>query len=195
MKKGYLIPIIVIVGMLIASCGPAAPTAAPAAQPTAAPAQPTQAPAAKGGGTMYMITKVAGIPYFELNSKPGAEEASKELGYDFVFTAPAKPLATEQIELIEAAIAQKVKAILVSADDPDALCPSLKKARDAGIVVVAWDSDVQVGCRQLFQNQASAEEVGRGQAPVGWGTHGRPPALQKERHLRERITGARSSFR
>jgi rhamnose transport system substrate-binding protein len=118
---------------------------------------------ATAGGTMYMITKVAGIPYFELNSKPGAEEACKELGYKFVFAAPAQPTADAQIQLIEAAIAQHVSAILITADDPDALGPSLLKAKAAGITVVAWDSDVRPEYRQMFQNQCDAEQFGRSQ--------------------------------
>src|SRR5574341_1166893 len=60
------------------------------------------------GYKMYMITKVAGIPYFELNSKPGGQEAADELGDEFIFTAPSQPLAAEQIQMMEAAIAQGV---------------------------------------------------------------------------------------
>jgi rhamnose transport system substrate-binding protein len=118
------------------------------------------------GYKFYMITKVAGIPYFELNSKPGAQEASDELGDELIFTAPSQPLAAEQIQMMEAAIAQGVDAILVSADDDTALCPTLQKAMEQGIVVVSWDSDVQPECRQLFQQQADPEDVGRGQVRI-----------------------------
>jgi len=118
------------------------------------------------GFTLYMISKVAGIPYFELNSKPGAEEAAAELGDELIFTAPAQPLASEQIQMMEAAIAQGVDAILVSADDDTALCPTLQKAMDQGIAVVSWDSDVLPECRQLFQQQADPEDVGRGQVRI-----------------------------
>jgi rhamnose transport system substrate-binding protein len=120
----------------------------------------------EGGYTLYMISKVAGIPYFELNSKPGGEEAAAELGDELIFTAPAQPLAAEQIQMMEAAIAQGVDAILVSADDDTALCPTLQKAMDQGIVVVSWDSDVLPECRQLFQQQADPEDVGRGQVRI-----------------------------
>ena len=118
------------------------------------------------GYNLYMISKVAGIPYFELNSKPGGQEAADELGDEFIFTAPSQPLATEQIQMIEAAIAQGVDAIMVSADDEAALVPILQKAMDAGIAVVSWDSDVLPEGRQLFQQQADPEDVGRGQVRI-----------------------------
>jgi rhamnose transport system substrate-binding protein len=150
-----LVAVSVILSMVLSAC-----VAAPAA-----PAQPA-AGAKTGPFKLYMISKVAGIPYFEQNSKPGAEEAAKELGDEVIWAAPAKPDATEQIQMIDSAIAQKVNAIMVSADDAAALCPVMKKARDAGIATLAWDSDVNAECRQLFQNQADAEQVGRGQVQI-----------------------------
>jgi rhamnose transport system substrate-binding protein len=147
-----LLVLLLIVSMVVVACAPAAPGAQ----------------TAKKGGPykLYMMSKVAGIPYFEQNSKPGSEEAAKELGDELIWAAPAKPDATEQIQMIDSAIAQKVNAVMVSADDAAALCPVLKKARDAGIVVVSWDSDVNPECRQLFQMQADAEQVGRGQTQI-----------------------------
>jgi len=115
---------------------------------------------------LYMLAKVAGIPYFELNSKPGAQEAADELGDDLIFTAPAQPTAAEQITMIEAAIAQKVNAVMVSADDEAALVPVMQKAMKAGIAAVSWDSDVLPEGRTLFQQQADPEAVGRGQVKL-----------------------------
>jgi len=156
-----LVMLSLIVSMVLVACGPMPVAPAPAK----APAEP--AAAAKAGPyKLYMISKVAGIPYFEQNSKPGGEEAAKELGDELIFAAPAKPDATEQIQMIDSAIAQKVNAIMVSADDAAALCPVMKKARDAGIVAIAWDSDVNTECRQLFQMQADSEQVGRGQTQI-----------------------------
>lgn len=117
-------------------------------------------------GTMYLIAKVAGIPYFEQNTYPAAEEAATELGYELIINSPAKPDPTEQIQLIESAISQNVDAILISANDADALCPALQRAMNQDIHVVTWDSDVRPECRDLFQNQASAEDVGRGQVRI-----------------------------
>ena len=61
----------------------------------------------------------------------------------------------------DALIAQRVDAILVSANDPDALVPVLKRAMDRGIKVVAFDSGVAPAGRHLFLNQADMELIGR----------------------------------
>jgi rhamnose transport system substrate-binding protein len=138
MKKTLLF-VVLIFALVLASCAPKA--------------------ASTAGKKLFFIAKVSGIPYFEQNSYPGAEEAAKELGYEIIINSPDTPDAAKQIELIEAALAQGVSAVLVSADDVDALCPTLEGAMKDGKVVVSWDSDTN--CRQMFQNQASAEGIGR----------------------------------
>ena len=46
-----------------------------------------------------------------------------------------------QIPAIQAAIAKGANALIVSATDPTALCPTLKSAMAKGITVVTDDSD------------------------------------------------------
>lgn len=127
-----------------------------------------EAPAAPaGGGKLVFIPKGSGNPFFDKGCKPGAEEAAKELGYELVYSAPPEPNADSQVQLIDAAVAAgDVKAIMVSANDPDALCPSLKKAREAGVVVMAWDSDVAVDCRQAFLAPADTAGIGGDQVKI-----------------------------
>ena len=108
---------------------------------------------------LFLTAKIAGVPFFERGSYPGAKEAAQELGYTLEIESPGQPDPGEQIQLIDNAVEKGVDAILVSALDPDAFCPSLQRAMEAGIVVVTWDSDTN--CRQLFQNQVNHEEFGR----------------------------------
>lgn len=110
--------------------------------------------------TIAMVVKGAGNPFFEACRK-GGEEATEELGVNFIFQAPELPTAEGQIALIDALIAQRVDAILVSANDPDALVPVLRRAMDRGIKVVAFDSGVAPEGRNLFLNQADMELIGR----------------------------------
>ena len=49
----------------------------------------------------------------------------------------------------------------ISANDPNALCPALKKAMTQGIKVVTYDSDTNADCRNAFVSQATAEDLGR----------------------------------
>lgn len=162
MKK-LMLAIVLVLALLLGACAPAAPVepAAPAeeAKPEVEEVAPVEEAFSTQGKKLFFIAKVSGIPYFEQNSYPGAQEAADELGYELIINSPDTPDAASQIELIEAGLAQGAEAILVSANDPDALCPLLDEVMSEGKVVVSWDSDTN--CRQLFQNQASAEGVGR----------------------------------
>ena len=55
---------------------------------------------------------------------------------------------------------QGVDAIAISANDPDAVVPALKKAMDRGITVISWDSGVAEGGRQMHLNPSSTELIG-----------------------------------
>ncbi len=149
--------------VLLIGCGtPAtpAPTQAPAAQPTSAPqAAPTSAPAASGGGKVYvLVPKNLGNPYFDTANK-GAQTAAKELGVTVNYQGPATADATQQIQLLNSLIAQKVAGLAISADDADALVPTGKAAMSAGIPVVTWDSAIAKGGRTVHINQAESAGI------------------------------------
>ena len=111
-------------------------------------------------GSIALIAKVAGIPFFDaVNS--GAQEAAKELGLTVNYVNPVEPTAEAQIEVIEAQILQGVGAITVSANDPDALVPVMKKALSKGTAATSWDSAISPAGRQLFIEPGNMEEVGR----------------------------------
>ena len=81
-----------------------------------------------------LVVKALGIGFFEAAAK-GAEEAAAELGdVEIIYTGPTDTTAEGQIEVINSLIAQGVDAIAVSANDPDALVPALKKAMQRGIL-------------------------------------------------------------
>src|SRR5262245_28577748 len=107
-----------------------------------------------------LVVKSLGNGFFDAANK-GAEEAAKELGdVEVIYTGPTKATAEAQIEVINALIAQQVNAIAVSANDPDALVPALKKAMDRGITVISWDSGVAAEGRQLHLNPSDTNLIG-----------------------------------
>lgn len=107
-----------------------------------------------------LVVKALGIGFFEAAAK-GAEEAAAELGdVEIIYTGPTDTTAEGQIEVINALIAQQVDAIAISANDTDALVPTLKKAMDRGITVISWDSGVAPGGRQLHLNPSSNALIG-----------------------------------
>jgi rhamnose ABC transporter rhamnose-binding protein len=119
-----------------------------------------------GGGaggkklTICMLPKQTGIPYFTTCSV-GAQEAAKELGdVNLIYDGPADGKADTAAQLVNKWTLQGVDAICVSVNDPAVLGPAMKKARDAGIHVITWDADAAKETRELFVNQASAQEIG-----------------------------------
>ncbi len=107
-----------------------------------------------------LVVKALGIGFFEAAAE-GAEEAAGELGnVEIIYTGPTDTTAEGQIEVINSLIAQGVDAIAISANDPDAVVPALKKAMDRGITVISWDSGVAEGGRQMHLNPSSTELIG-----------------------------------
>ncbi len=89
-----------------------------------------------------LVVKSLGNGFFDAANK-GAQEAAEELGdVEVIYTGPTTATAEGQIEVINSLIAQQVNAIAISANDPDALVPALKKAMERGITVISWDSGV-----------------------------------------------------
>lgn len=108
-----------------------------------------------------LVVKSLGNGFFEAANK-GAEEAAKELGgVEIIYTGPTTTTAEGQIEVINSLIAQGVDAIAISANDPNAVVPALKKAAQRGIKVISWDSGVAAEGRIMHLNPSSNELIGK----------------------------------
>src|SRR6266542_3029487 len=66
----------------------------------------------------------------------------------------------------QAGVQQRQVAIVISADDPNAVVPALKAAMAQGIKVVTYDADTAPEGRTVFVNQASPEAIGRSEVQV-----------------------------
>jgi rhamnose transport system substrate-binding protein len=117
------------------------------------------------GATITMLPKNLGNPYFETSSK-GAEAAVDEFGGTFEEVGPQEAVADQQVQYINTAAQQAVDALVLSANDPEALCDSLEQARDAGTKIVTFDADTNPECRDLFINQATAEGIAKVQVDM-----------------------------
>jgi len=107
-----------------------------------------------------LVVKSLGNGFFDA-AHQGAQEAAKELkDVEIIYTGPAKATAEGQIEIVNALIAQNVKAIVISANDPDALVPVLKKAMSRGIKVVSFDSGVKKDGRLMQLNPSNSVLIG-----------------------------------
>ncbi len=110
--------------------------------------------------TVGLVAKSLGNGFFSA-VKTGGESAAKELGARLIFTGPPTTTAEGQIEVINALIAQRVGAIALSANDPDALVPALKRAAARGVKVISYDSAVAPAGRLAHLAAASDATVGQ----------------------------------
>ena len=107
-----------------------------------------------------LVVKSLGNGFFDATHQ-GALEAAKELGnVEIIYTGPAKATAEGQIEIVNTLIAQGVKAIVISANDPDALVPVMKKAMARGIKVLSFDSAVRQDGRLMHLAPSSDALIG-----------------------------------
>ncbi|MBT2720535.1 autoinducer 2 ABC transporter substrate-binding protein [Bacillus sp. ISL-46] len=110
--------------------------------------------------TIALVPKLINIPYFNAVEE-GAVEAGEELGVHVIYKGPTMADATQQINIINDLISQKVDVIAVSANDPVKLVPVLKKARSHNIKVISWDADTHSSSREFFINMVNPETLGR----------------------------------
>lgn len=107
-----------------------------------------------------MVVKSLGNGFFDA-AHNGAKEAAAELkDVEIIYTGPTTPSAEGQIEIINSLISQKVNAIVISANDPNALVPITKKAMSRGIKVVSFDSGLAPEGRLMQLNPSNAELIG-----------------------------------
>ena len=121
----------------------------------------------EGGGetTVTFIPKNLGNPYFD-TSNAGGEEAVKEFGGSYEEVGPAEGSPDGQVQYINTATQQGRNALVISANDPDALCDAIDEAMGADIKVVTYDADTNPDCRDIFVNQADAEGIAKAQVDL-----------------------------
>lgn len=137
--------------LVIAGCQPTSKAPSPGAGPS------------KGKITVALCPKLKGIEYFNA-CEQGAREAAQELGnIDLIYDGPTEARADRQSEFVDNWAVQKVEVIGVACNDPDALAPALRRARQKGIHILTWDADAnpKTSQREFFVNQASPEAIGR----------------------------------
>jgi rhamnose transport system substrate-binding protein len=105
------------------------------------------------------LPKQVNNPYFDV-AAAGGKEAAAALGGQFKQVGPSEATGAAQVTFIQTLTQQKVSAIVVSADDPDAIAPALKQAIAQGIKVVGYDSSPAKDARQVFINQANSKDIG-----------------------------------
>ena len=92
-----------------------------------------------------LITKTDTNPFF-VKMKEGATEKANELGIELKsYAGKIDGDSESQVAAIETCIADGAKGILITASDTKGIVPAVKKARDAGILVIALDTPLEPG--------------------------------------------------
>jgi rhamnose transport system substrate-binding protein len=113
----------------------------------------------KTGLKIAFLPKQLNNPYSDVETG-GGKVAVDELKGEYKLVGPNDASASSQVSYINTLIQQQQDVIVVAANDPNAVCPSLNQARAAKIKVVSFDSDASKDCRDAFINQASTQGIG-----------------------------------
>lgn len=111
-----------------------------------------------------VVVKIGGIPWFNA-MEDGIKSKAAELGVNAEMIGPVSADPSLQVQAIEDLIAKGVDVIGVVPNDEAALEPVLKKARDAGIIVVAHEGPGLKNVDWDFE-LASAEGFGEAHAKL-----------------------------
>lgn len=132
---------------------------------TGAVAAVTQSAALKKGLKITLLPKNINNPYNVIQTNGGLA-AAKEIAAVAKVVGPSDAGASSQVSYINTAIAQRQNALILAANDANALLPYLKRAMQSGVKVVTMDSDTAPDGRTLFINQANSEGIGRAQVQL-----------------------------
>lgn len=94
----------------------------------------------------------------------GSKKAAEEFGIDVTFQGPDNESAiAQQVEYLNAAIANKPTAICLAALDTKASLDSIKAAQDAGIPIIGFDSGVPDAPEGAIKANAATDNTAAGE--------------------------------
>lgn len=103
----------------------------------------TASPAAANAPIVGLITKTNTNPFF-VKMREGAKARAEALGVQLLTYAGKYDGDNEaQVEAVESLIAAGAKGILITPSDTKAIVPTIEKARQAGLLVIALDTPLE----------------------------------------------------
>lgn len=143
-KRLMCIVLCLAMAFAVAACGSTGSTSGGTTQQPSSSASPSATsndPSSSNSKdyTIAVVPKLTSIAWFQ-RMEVGVKEYAKETGIDAFYTGTSEADGALQAQLIEDLIAQGVDAICVVPFSTEALEPVLKKARDAGIVVISHEA-------------------------------------------------------
>jgi ribose transport system substrate-binding protein len=130
MRKALAIAAIASIALSLPACGSDKNTSASSGGGSAA------------GKKVVYIQGMSGIPFYQTVSC-GASEAAKAAGIDFSSQGASEWGVAKQTQIVDAVVAAKPDAIMISVTDTKAMIAPLAKAKAAGIPVIGIDDNLQ----------------------------------------------------
>lgn len=150
-RRTALAAVATLAALTFSACSSAAPTSSTSAEGSA--------PAPTGNQSITFIPKQLNNPYTDV-VLGGGKEGATAAGFSSVqVVGPLEASASSQVSFINAETQARTNAIVIAANDPDAVCPALQEARQAGAKIVAFDSDTNADCRDVFISQVVSKDV------------------------------------
>jgi rhamnose transport system substrate-binding protein len=119
----------------------------------------------KEGLKVAFLPKQVNNPYFTVSDN-GGKSAVEEFKGEYKEVGPSEASASSQVSYINTLTQQGSDVIVISANDPNAICGAVNQARQGGAKVVTFDSDTNKDCRDLFINQATAQGIAENQVKL-----------------------------
>lgn len=109
--------------------------------------------------TVGFIPKITGNMYFESGNQ-GAQDMGKKVGFSVKYDGSSTAAVANQVQIINSEVNQGIGAITLASLSPDGLSEALKKAKNKGVKIVTWDSDVKPQDRSIYVDQGTPEQLG-----------------------------------
>ncbi len=172
------------------------------------PGQPAQKATPTGAArrkiTIAWIPKGLNNPVFEVGrsgaiAKAAELSAAGPVDVEVLYIGPVDLDGSEQVRVIDDAVARGVNAIAISCDDPTACIDPINRAVNAGIPVMTWDADSPQSKRFTYMglDNIQAGIAGASMLVHAMGTQGKVAILTGvpgADNLEERIRGFRDGL-
>jgi ribose transport system substrate-binding protein len=124
-----------------------------------------------GGGakvqTFALVPKAMNNPFFD-QARDGCKAAQAEHeGFECLYVGPGEHSEQEQVQIVEDLVTRRVDGIAVAPSNAPAMARAFARAREAGIPVITWDSDLLPEDRHLRATYIGTENRKLGVAQAG----------------------------
>ena len=158
MKKVLIFCLALVMAFSFVACGQESPAEE---EPAAAEPAAEEPAAAKTDFVIVTVPKATGIAWFQ-RMETGVKQFAADTGVDAYMTGPVEADAALQAQFVEDLIAQGVDALCVVPFSTEAMEPVLKRAREAGILVITHEAEGMINIDydlEAFNNTEYGEHL------------------------------------